>query len=176
MSKIHGKLYLGTYVEACDKKWLKEHRITHILICATEISPHFENGKKYNYKKLPMIVVETFDPIPCFDEAADWILDLQENKKCKGILVHDYLGDSRGVTCVLAYIMKHLGYAYDHAFKELLERRHQSRIDPYYKKCIKIWGFEHIKAKNRLKFMKEYKQSDLVNFKPSVGWKDQAGE
>ena len=90
MSRVHGKLFLGTYVEACDKKWLKENRITHILITATEISPAFENGRKYNYKKFPMMMVETFDPFPYFDEAADYIRDCQENKKCKGLLVHDY--------------------------------------------------------------------------------------
>lgn len=90
MSRVHGKIFLGTYVEASDKTFLKTNRITHILICATEIQAFFENNKKYNYKKFPMIVVDNFNPFPYFDEAADYIKDCQENKKCKGLLVHDY--------------------------------------------------------------------------------------
>lgn len=84
MSRIHGKVYLGTYVEASDKKWISEHKITHILITAQEIEPFFENSKKLHYKKMPMMLVDTFNPIPCFDEAADHISLCQKDKECKG--------------------------------------------------------------------------------------------
>ena len=70
--------------------------------------------------------------------------------------------------------MKYLGYSYDHAFKELLERRHQVRIDPFYKKCIKLWGFEVIGAKNKARYVKEVKQEDVINFQPLASWKDHA--
>ena len=84
MSKIHGKVYLGTYVEASDKKWIKHNKITHVLVCASEIKPFFANSKKLHYKVMPMIVVDTFNPIPYFDEAADFISQCQKDKSCKG--------------------------------------------------------------------------------------------
>lgn len=84
MSRIHGKVYLGTYVEASDKNWIKEHKITHILITAQEIDPHFEQQKKLHYKKMSMMLVDTFNPIPCFDEAADHMNLCQKDKECKG--------------------------------------------------------------------------------------------
>lgn len=73
--------------------------------------------------------------------------------------------------------MKYLGYAYDHAFKELLDRRHQSRIGFYYKKCIKIWGFDMISSKNKLKRTKQlFSNDDLKIYEPDAAWRDSANK
>jgi hypothetical protein len=178
MSKIHEKIHLGTYEHAEDRKWLKENKITHILIASTENLPCFP--KKYNYKKYDMFLVATFDPAPFLDQGADYLKECQDNEKCKGVLVHDYLGDSRALALVLSYIMKYLGYAFDHAFKEVMERRHEVRISPHYKDHIKTWGFTMIRAKNRAKFMKKEitelgkkMHHDIVGYLPDPKWRDE---
>jgi hypothetical protein len=178
MSKIHEKVHLGTHEHAEDRKWLKENKITHILVASTENICCLP--KKYNYKKYDMFLVNTFDPTPFFDEGADYLKECQDNEKCKGVLVHDYLGDSRALSLVLSYIMKYLGYGFDHAFREVMERRHQVRISPFYKSHIKTWGFAIIRAKNRAKFMKKEAaenknctHDDMVGYLPDPKWRDE---
>jgi hypothetical protein len=178
MSKIHEKVHLGTYEHGENRKWLKENQITHILVASAENICCLP--KKYKYKKYDMFLVNTFDPTPFFDEGADYLKECQDNEKCKGVLVHDYLGDSRALSLVLSYIMKYLGYGFDHAFREVMEKRHQVRISPYYKIHIKTWGFAIIRAKNRAKFMKKEgaedkncTHDDMVGYLPDPKWRDE---
>ena len=51
MTQIFQKLFIGTWVEARSRAFLKKNRISHILITAPEVEKYYDG--KYNYKVIP---------------------------------------------------------------------------------------------------------------------------
>ena len=71
MSRIVDGLFLGSAIDANNKRWLKAHGISHILIVAKELPAFFP--KDFHYKKILASDIENYDLSIHFDEIADFI-------------------------------------------------------------------------------------------------------
>ena len=106
-SKIFNWLFLGSYRNACNLKEIKELGINYVLNCAIECVDSFPN--EINYYHLKLNDIPSFNIIPFLEKATDF---LNKAKTNKGIaLVHCQLGISRSTSCVIAYMIKYMGYS-----------------------------------------------------------------
>ena len=120
-SKIFDWLYLGSYRNACDKKEIKELGINYVLNCAVECLESFPVGVKYCHLKLNDSPF--FKIIPHFEKATSFINQAQINDGI--ILVHCQLGISRSTSCVIAYMIKYMGYTAMNALDFIRKKRTQ---------------------------------------------------
>ncbi|KAG2306767.1 hypothetical protein Bca52824_026515 [Brassica carinata] len=105
-SLIQEGLYLGSVAAACNKNLLKSYNVTHILTVASSLIPAHPDDFVY---KVVRVVVDKEDTNleMYFDECFDFI---DEAKKLGGsVLVHCFVGKSRSVTIIVAYLMKKHG-------------------------------------------------------------------
>ncbi|KAK9933482.1 hypothetical protein M0R45_020679 [Rubus argutus] len=101
-SKIEEGLFLGSIGAAHNKDELKNLNITHILTVASSLAPAYPN--EFVYKVLNVMDKESTNLIQHFDECFNYI---EEAKRSGGdVLVHCFVGKSRSVTIVVAYLMK----------------------------------------------------------------------
>ena len=106
-SKIFDWLYLGSYKNACNIKDLKDLKINFILNCAAECQnknlPPEISCFHAKISDSPLFQINTF-----FDKTNSFI----NTAKLSGgsILIHCQLGISRSTTCLIAYMIKYLGY------------------------------------------------------------------
>ena len=105
-SKIFNWLYLGSYRNACDKQEIKDIGINYVLNCAIECMESFPTGVKYRHLKLNDM--PSFKIIPHLEKATSFINQAHINNGI--ILVHCQLGISRSTSCVIAYMIKYMGY------------------------------------------------------------------
>ncbi|KAJ4894402.1 Cytochrome P450 protein [Raphanus sativus] len=110
-SLIQEGLYLGSVAAACNKNLLKSYNVTHILTVASSLRPAHPDDFIYKVvrgrHKLGMY----------FDECFDFI---DEAKKLGGsVLVHCFVGKSRSVTIVVAYLMKKHGMTLTQALQHV---------------------------------------------------------
>lgn len=124
MAKVQNKLYIGTWVEARSRHFLNRHEISHILVTAPEVGVAFEGS--YKYKILPLLDLESFNIGPWQDPAADYIKSALEEGT--GLLIHDFKNDSRSAICMLAYVIKHLGWNLNEGFKRVQERKPDIKV------------------------------------------------
>ena len=118
MSQIYHNIWIGGYEEAHDVQWLKKNGITHIQICAAEISPKF--SKKFQYKHMHITATDNFDIQPFLDLAADFILKACED----GILyIHGHKDESRAPACLTSFLMKFFGWDYLTCLKTISKKR-----------------------------------------------------
>ena len=105
-SKIFNWLYLGSYQNACNIKDLKDLKINYILNCAVECqNKNYENIIYYQAKihDLPNFNISIF-----FSKTNNFIN--KAKLAGKNILIHCQLGISRSTTCLIAYMIKYMGY------------------------------------------------------------------
>ncbi|XP_050373982.1 dual specificity protein phosphatase 1 isoform X2 [Argentina anserina] len=98
--KIEEGLFLGSIGAAHNKDELKSLNITHILTVASSLAPAYPD--EFVYKVL------------------------NEAKRSGGVLVHCFVGKSRSVTIVLAYLMKRHGMSLNEALEHVRSRRPQA--------------------------------------------------
>ena len=120
-SKIFNWLYLGSYRNACDKQEIKDIGINYVLNCAVECMESFPAGVKYCHLKLNDI--PSFKIIPHLEKATSFINQAQMNNGI--ILVHCQLGISRSTSCVIAYMIKYMGYTAMNALDFIKKKRPQ---------------------------------------------------
>ena len=120
-SKIFDWLYLGSYRNACDKKEIKDIGINYVLNCAAECLESFPIGVKYCHLKLND--TPYFKITPHLEKATSFINQAQENNGI--ILVHCQLGISRSTSCVIAYMIKYMGYTAMSALDFIKKKRSQ---------------------------------------------------
>ncbi|KAH7857025.1 hypothetical protein Vadar_008156 [Vaccinium darrowii] len=103
--QIEEGLYLGSVGAANNKSELKRLNITHILTVANSLPPTHPNDFVYKIINIPDredVNIENY-----FDECFTFI---DEAKRTGGgVLVHCFVGKSRSVTVVVAYLMKKHG-------------------------------------------------------------------
>ncbi|CAO2165012.1 unnamed protein product, partial [Urochloa humidicola] len=99
---IEQGLYLGSVGAALNKDALKSLNITHILIVARSLSPAFP--AEFNYKKIEVLDSPDTDLLKHFDECFSFIDEAISSGG--NVLVHCFVGRSRSVTIVVAYLMK----------------------------------------------------------------------
>ena len=99
-SVIENKLYIGDFASACNKEYLKELGITHIVTCIVGVSPHFPDDFNYMILEIPDII--DINIIPLFVHSNKFIDDaINSGGK---VFVHCMYGISRSATIVTAYL------------------------------------------------------------------------
>ena len=118
-SQIFDWLFLGSYRNALDKQEIKALEINYILNCAGECFESFPEGIKYCHLKLND--VPSFKILPYLDKASFFI----HQAKCNNgkILVHCQMGISRSTSCVIAYMIKYMGYSSMNALSFIKKKR-----------------------------------------------------
>lgn len=135
MSKISNKLYVGTWVEARSRHFLKKHKISHVLVAAPEVDQFYK--EKYIYKSMPLLLVDNFEILPWLEPAAEFCNNAIEEGT--GLLIHDFKGDSRAVACVCAYIMRYFGFNFPETFKRISKKRPEVRINKFYASACRLY-------------------------------------
>ena len=119
-SKIFNWLYLGSFRNACNIKDLKDLKINYILNCAVECEnknlPADINCYHAKINDSPYFQLHTF-----FDKTNFFI----NKAKMSGgnILIHCQLGISRSTSCLIAYMIKYLGYTTLTALQYIKKKR-----------------------------------------------------
>lgn len=104
MSKILDNLYLGSYSDAKNEKFLKKNGITHIVTVGVELQTLYPQSFKYLF--IPAYDNPAYKLNVYFDQIADFINNAIENEK-GSVFVHCYWGISRSTTSVIAYLVKY---------------------------------------------------------------------
>lgn len=117
-------LYLGNSLNSQDLKYLQKNFFGAILNCALECPNSFPG--KFEYKKLALCDTIRTNIKIYFDEVSDFIENIR--KQNKKILIHCYMGRSRSVACIIAYMIKYKGYSFESAHSYI--RSKKSDIGP----------------------------------------------
>ena len=100
--KLVGKnLYIGDFLSSINYNLLTNYNITHILVCAQELSCRYPES--FTYLHLKITDLPGTDIRNYFDEAHDFIL---KGTRKGRVLVHCAEAKSRSVSIVLSYFMK----------------------------------------------------------------------
>ncbi|XP_030515622.1 dual specificity protein phosphatase 1-like [Rhodamnia argentea] len=120
--KIEEGLFLGSVGAANNKGALKHLNVTHILTVASTLRPAYPDD--FVYKVLTVTDREDTNIREYFDECIEFI---DEAKRLGGgVLVHCFVGKSRSVTIVVAYLMKKHGMSLSQALEHVKSRRPQA--------------------------------------------------
>ncbi|EOA31476.1 hypothetical protein CARUB_v10014662mg [Capsella rubella] len=118
-SQIEEGLYLGSFAAANNKNALIAYNVTHILTVASSLRPAHPDD--FVYKVVRVVDKEDTNLGIYFDECVDFI----DKAKRQGgsVLVHCFVGKSRSVTIVVAYLMKKQGMTLAQALQHVKSRR-----------------------------------------------------
>ncbi|GKV38584.1 hypothetical protein SLEP1_g46474 [Rubroshorea leprosula] len=115
--QIEEGLFLGSIGAANNKNALKSSNITHVLTVASSLRPAHTND--FVYKVIPDTNITQY-----FDECFDFIDEAKQ--RGSGVLVHCFVGRSRSVTIVVAYLMKKRGMSPSQALEYVKSKRPQA--------------------------------------------------
>ncbi|XP_030465931.1 dual specificity protein phosphatase 1-like [Syzygium oleosum] len=121
MCRIEEGLFLGSYGDASKKDRLKSLNVTHILTVAN-LAPAFP--KDFVYKVVDVMDSENTHIGQHFEECINFIDEAR--RQGGSILVHCFMGISRSVTVVAAYLMKRRGMRLSQALEHVKTRRPQA--------------------------------------------------
>ncbi|KAH9610244.1 hypothetical protein KSS87_012872 [Heliosperma pusillum] len=120
--QIEEGLFLGSLGAANNKPGLKGLNISHVLTVAGSLPPPHPHD--FTYKVIEVTDREDTDLAHYFDECIDFI---DEGKRSGGgVLVHCFVGRSRSVTVVLAYLLKKRGMMLSEALEYVRSKRPQA--------------------------------------------------
>ncbi|KAM1086862.1 hypothetical protein EV1_012484 [Malus domestica] len=120
--QIEEGLFLGSIGAANNKDELKNLNITHILTVANSLAPAYPNDFVYKVINVPDRVCT--DLKQHFDECINYIDEA--TRSGGGVLVHCFVGRSRSVTIIVAYLMKKHGMSISQALEHVKSRRPQA--------------------------------------------------
>ncbi|KAJ9154369.1 hypothetical protein P3X46_027713 [Hevea brasiliensis] len=120
--QIEQGLFLGSVGAANNKDILKSKNITHILTVANTLAPAYQND--FIYKVIGVADKEDSNLRQYFDECFNFIDEAK--RQGGGVLVHCFVGRSRSVTIVVAYLMKKHGMSVSQALEYVRNRRPQA--------------------------------------------------
>ncbi|GLT78433.1 hypothetical protein SLA2020_499690 [Shorea laevis] len=120
--QIEEGLFLGSIGAANNKNALKSSNITHVLTVASSLRPAHTND--FVYKVIPVLDKEDTNITQYFDECFDFIDEAK--RRGGGVLVHCFVGRSRSVTIVVAYLMKKRGMSPSQALEYVKSKRPQA--------------------------------------------------
>ncbi|MBA0651461.1 hypothetical protein Goklo_018785 [Gossypium klotzschianum] len=122
LCQIEEGLFLGSLGDASNKGALKSSNVTHILTVANLSLPLYPN--EFAHKIIEVMDREDTNLMQYFDECFSFI---DEAKRLGGgVLVHCFMGISRSVTVVIAYLMKKHGMRLSQALEHVKRRRPQA--------------------------------------------------
>ncbi|XP_010436083.1 PREDICTED: dual specificity protein phosphatase 1B isoform X2 [Camelina sativa] len=122
LSEIQQGLFIGSVAEATNSDLLKSSNVTHVLTVAVALVPPYPND--FVYKVIEVVDREETDLTVYFDECFSFID--QAIQSGGGVLVHCFMGMSRSVTIVVAYLMKKHGMGFSKAMELVKSRRPQA--------------------------------------------------
>jgi atypical dual specificity phosphatase len=130
MSEITNQIWIGSYGDLSNDKFLDERQITHILCCADEIPLRvgFPYSQAYQGYKVPLMHDKVNEKTMAYFLEGATVLDTWINDG-KNIMVHCFAGISRSVSVVITYLMVYKGWSYDLAFQHIKLRR--PRMNPH---------------------------------------------
>ncbi|KMT15476.1 hypothetical protein BVRB_3g058320 isoform B [Beta vulgaris subsp. vulgaris] len=129
---IEEGLFLGSFGAANNKDAMKTLNITHILTVAASIPPAHPHD--FTYKIIQVADREDTDLAQYFDECVEFI---DEAKRSGGVLVHCFVGRSRSVTIILAYLIKRRGMTVSQALEYVRSKRPQASPNAGFIKQLK---------------------------------------
>ncbi len=119
-SLIIDNIYIGNITNARDYYRLKKLNIGLIVNCAKEINNFFSND--FDYINLKILDIDDVLIYPHLDNIVTKMYNYLQNNNNK-ILVHCYMGASRSVSIVIAYLIKYKGYNFEEALKVCNNKR-----------------------------------------------------
>ncbi|KAL2944794.1 Dual specificity protein phosphatase 1 [Bienertia sinuspersici] len=120
--QIEEGLFVGSFGAANNKAALKRLNITHILTVAGSMAPSYPYD--FKYKIIEVADREETDLAQHFDECIDFIDGAKRSGG--GVLVHCFVGRSRSVTIILAYLIKKHGMTVSQALEYVRSKRPQA--------------------------------------------------
>nr|XP_027116202.1 dual specificity protein phosphatase 1-like isoform X1 [Coffea arabica] len=135
-SKIEEGLYLGSLGAASNKTALKSLNITHILTVANSLPPAHPNDFVYKIVSIPDR--EDINISQYFDDCFEFIDGAK--RKGGGVLVHCFMGRSRSVTVVVAYLMKKHGMSLSQALEHVRNKRPVASPNPGFMSQLQNFG------------------------------------
>ncbi|XP_024961015.1 dual specificity protein phosphatase 1-like isoform X2 [Cynara cardunculus var. scolymus] len=136
-AQIEEGLYLGSVGAANNKSLLKSLNVTHILTAANSLPPAYPND--FTYKIVDVSDREDVNIAQFFDECFSFI---NEAKRMGGVLVHCFVGRSRSVTIVVAYLMKKHRMSLSKALNHVKSKR--SMAAPNHGFMLQLHNYEGI--------------------------------
>ena len=135
-------LYLGNLANARNYYVLEQLNIKLIVNCAKEIPNYYSDNFEYiNFKILDTHSVLIY---PYLDKIVDNIhKNIQNNQN---VFVHCFMGASRSVSIVIAYLIKYKGYTFDEALKLCNSKRNV--VDVNIDFCNQLIEYEKKYKKN----------------------------
>ncbi|KAA8527555.1 hypothetical protein F0562_034730 [Nyssa sinensis] len=134
--QIEEGLFLGSIGAANNKSALKSLNVTHILTVANSLAPAHPND--FIYKIIDVPDRQDINIAQYFDECVDFI---DEAKRMGGgVLVHCFVGRSRSVTMVVAYLMKKHGMSVSQALEHVKSKRPLAGPNPGF--MLQLQNFE----------------------------------
>ncbi|KAM7257980.1 hypothetical protein ACFE04_013721 [Oxalis oulophora] len=120
--QIEPGLFLGSVGAANNKDELKGLNITHILTVANSLAPIYPND--FVYKIVGVADRAETNLRQHFEDSFEFIDS--SKRQGGGTLVHCFVGRSRSVTIVVAYLMKKHGMSLSQALEHVRTRRPQA--------------------------------------------------
>ncbi|CAK7333023.1 unnamed protein product [Dovyalis caffra] len=120
--QIEEGLFLGSVGAATNKDALKSKNITHVLTVANSLPPSYPND--FVYKVIGVADRGDTNLRQYFNECFNFIDEAK--RKGGGVLVHCFVGRSRSVTIVVAYLMKKHGMSLSEALAHVKSKRPQA--------------------------------------------------
>ncbi|KAK8560803.1 hypothetical protein V6N13_026238 [Hibiscus sabdariffa] len=130
---IEEGLFLGSIAAANNVDALKRLNVTHILTVASFLKPAHTND--FVCKAIPVVDKEDTDISQYFDECFDFIDEAR--RQGGGVLVHCFVGKSRSVTIVVAYLMKQHSLSFSDAMEHVRSKRPLAAPNPGFVQQLK---------------------------------------
>ena len=130
--KIIDGLYLSDYAGAYNISHLVKYKITHILVCARELSYRFPED--FEYLRLDLDDHHTSDILPHLSIATDFIHSALKSDNT--VLFHCAMGISRSPSIVIAYLLRYEHLSYSDAFNFVQKRHTSTRPMPNFAKQL----------------------------------------
>lgn len=130
------QLFLGPASIAHQKSSLKSIGITHVVICADELSPAFLGDFKYH--KIGFYPSISKENIYNIHEAVDFI-EHAISKENGIVYVHCMIGVTRSPAIVMAYLMKYRMMSLFEAIKAVKEDRPQVRMHTEFTPLLEVY-------------------------------------
>jgi len=129
-----GTVFLGNQDVAKNLDWLLEANIKAIVNATCEIKNFYPD--QFIYLKLPIIDSEDCKISKYFEEVSDFI---NEHRKSGSILVHCQKGQSRSVTLIFSYIIKHEDMSLSEVWDFFESNRIKMTMNIGFQQQIMIW-------------------------------------
>eukprot|EP00736_Rhodelphis_marinus_P008444 Rmarinus@m.6497 len=132
-------VFLGSEKDAANMDVLRQHSITHVLNCASELEPHFPNSGLFYYH-CQMRDHSGADIVSHFVRCFDFI---DESLKNDGrVLLHCFMGVSRSVALCLGWLVARRSYSLAAAVEVVKEKRPSMSPNKGFMRQLAQWEAE----------------------------------